>query len=132
MGFKLAPAPTPPLYAHPTNEHARRGAFATKQLWVTPYSDDERWPAGKYPLGGDMAGIDAWTSLVSCPLMLALLYGRAPDRYSCLSAMRAFRALHTFAINNVSLLAVIVDERVVGVSCGCWLGALQRWTGSDA
>ena len=67
VGFKLAPAPTPPVYAHPTNEHARRGAFATKQLWVTPYSDDERWPAGKYPLGGDMSGIDAWTSLVSCP-----------------------------------------------------------------
>ena len=64
VGFKLAPAPTPPVYAHPTNEHARRGAFATKQLWVTPYSDDEKWPAGKYPLGGDMAGIEAWTSLV--------------------------------------------------------------------
>lgn len=65
VGFKLAPAPSPPMYAHPTNEHARRGAFATKQLWVTPYSDDEKFPAGKYPLGGDMAGIEAWTSLVS-------------------------------------------------------------------
>ena len=57
VGFKLAPAPTPPMYAHPTNEHARRGAFATKQLWVTPHSDDEKWPAGKYPLGGDMSGM---------------------------------------------------------------------------
>ena len=65
MAWKLAPAPTPPLYAHPSNEHARRGAFATKQLWVTPHSDDEKWPAGKYPLGGDMAGIAEWTSLVS-------------------------------------------------------------------
>jgi hypothetical protein len=65
VAWKLAPAPTPPVYAHPTNEHARRGAFATKQLWVTPHSDDEKWPAGKYPLGGDMAGIAEWTSLVS-------------------------------------------------------------------
>ena len=106
MGFKLAPAPTPPLYAHLTNEHARRGAFATKQLWVTPYSDDERWPAGKYPLGGDMAGIDAWTSLVSCPLMLALLYDRASDRDLCVSAMRAFRALRTVPMDKDSLLEV--------------------------
>ena len=72
VGFKLAPAPTPPMYAHPTNEHARRGAFATKQLWVTPYSDDERWPAGKYPLGGDMAGLEAWTSLVRPFLICSL------------------------------------------------------------
>ena len=109
MGFKLAPAPTPPLYAHPSNEHARRGAFATKQLWVTPYSDDERWPAGKYPLGGDMAGIDAWTSLVSCPLVLALLYGRAFDRDLYVSAMIAFRALHTVPRNRSSLLVVMLD-----------------------
>ena len=106
MGFKLAPAPTPPLYAHPTNEHARRGAFATKQLWVTPYSDDERWPAGKYPLGGDMAGIDAWSSLVSCSLMLALPYGGAFDGDKCLPTIIAFRALHTVPLNKISLLKV--------------------------
>ena len=46
VAWKLIPAATPPVYADPSNEHARRGAFATKQLWVTPHSDDERWPAG--------------------------------------------------------------------------------------
>ncbi len=86
VGFKLAPAPTPPMYAHPTNEHARRGAFATKQLWVTPHSDDEKWPAGKYPLGGDMAGVEAWTSLVRpflvCnPILLCSLDGSGPVKH---------------------------------------------------
>ena len=47
VAWKLIPAATPPVYAHPSNEHARRGAFATKQLWVTPHSDDEHWPAGE-------------------------------------------------------------------------------------
>lgn len=83
VGFKLAPAPTPPMYAHPTNEHARRGAFATKQLWVTPYSDDEKWPAGKYPLGGDMAGIEAWTSLVR------LFSTYNPHHHPCLSMSKS-------------------------------------------
>lgn len=26
----------------------KRGAFARHALWVTPYSDDEKWPAGSY------------------------------------------------------------------------------------
>ena len=47
VAWKLIPAATPPVYAHSSNEHARRGAFATKQLWVTPHSDDEHWPAGE-------------------------------------------------------------------------------------
>ena len=59
------PAASPPVYAHPSNEHPRRGAFATKQLWVTPHSDDEKFPAGDYPLlAGDTNNIANWTSLV--------------------------------------------------------------------
>ena len=65
VAWKLMPAPSPPVYAHLSNEHSRRGAFATKQLWVTPYSDDEKWPAGEYPLmAGDNNNIVTWTGLV--------------------------------------------------------------------
>jgi primary-amine oxidase len=65
VAWKLVPAPSPPVYAHASNEHARRGAFATKQLWVTPHSDDEKWPAGEYPLmAGDNNNILTWTGLV--------------------------------------------------------------------
>ncbi|BDA42557.1 Primary amine oxidase [Coccomyxa sp. Obi] len=64
VAWKLMPAASPPVYAHPSNEHPRRGAFATKQLWVTPYSDDEKFPAGDYPLlAGDTNNIANWTSL---------------------------------------------------------------------
>lgn len=63
------PAPSPPVYADPSNEHHRRGAFATKQLWVTPHSDDEKFPAGDYPvMAGDTNNILNWTSLVLCPI----------------------------------------------------------------
>jgi primary-amine oxidase len=41
---------------------ARRAGFIGHNLWVTPYREDERYPAGDYPTqshGGD--GLPAWT-----------------------------------------------------------------------
>ena len=41
----------------------RRAAFATRNLWVTPYEPDERRAAGDHPnqhAGGD--GLPAWTA----------------------------------------------------------------------
>ena len=61
VAWKLAPAPTPPLYANPKSDHARRGAFATKHLWVTPYDDNEFYPAGQYPLEPNPQGLKQWT-----------------------------------------------------------------------
>jgi primary-amine oxidase len=65
VAWKLVPGPLPPLYADPSSEHAKRGAFATKNLWVTPYSDDEFFPAGIYPLEPNPIGIVEWTANVS-------------------------------------------------------------------
>lgn len=67
MAWKLIPAYLPPVYAAPTSEHAKRGAFATKHLWVTPHSDDEIYPAGMYPLEPNPIGIVEWTANVSSP-----------------------------------------------------------------
>ena len=65
VAWKLVPGGNPPMYAHPSSEHPRRAAFATKNLWVTPHSDDERFPAGDYCLRvGDNSGLLAWTALV--------------------------------------------------------------------
>ena len=65
MAWKLVPGGNPPMYAHPTSEHPRRAAFATKNLWVTPHSDDERYPAGDYCMRvGDTSGLLEWTALV--------------------------------------------------------------------
>jgi primary-amine oxidase len=63
VGYKLVPGATPTLLAQPDSSIAQRAAFATKNLWVTPYSPDERRAAGDYPnqhVGGD--GLPRWTS----------------------------------------------------------------------
>eukprot|EP00884_Botryococcus_braunii_P004086 jgi/Botrbrau1/13679/Bobra.0378s0010.1 len=62
VAWKLIPGSLPPVYAAPTSEHAKRGAFATKHLWVTPHSDDEIFPAGMYPLEPNPIGIVEWTA----------------------------------------------------------------------
>lgn len=61
--YKLLPGATPTLIAHPSSSVGRRAAFATRNLWVTPYRADERRAAGDYPnqhQGGD--GLPRWTS----------------------------------------------------------------------
>ena len=63
VGYKLVPGPTPTLLASPESSVGRRAAFATRNLWVTPYAPEERRPAGNYPNqhpGGD--GLPAWTA----------------------------------------------------------------------
>ena len=63
VGYKLVPGPTPTLLASPTSSVGRRAAFATRNLWVTPYRPEERRAAGDYPNqhpGGD--GLPRWTA----------------------------------------------------------------------
>jgi primary-amine oxidase len=63
VGYKLVPASTPTLLADPDSSVGRRAAFATRNLWVTPYRADERRAAGDHPnqhAGGD--GLPRWTA----------------------------------------------------------------------
>jgi primary-amine oxidase len=60
--YKLVPGPSVLAFSHPDASPNQRAKFATKHLWVTPFSPDERYPAGDYPNqhpGG--AGLPAWT-----------------------------------------------------------------------
>ena len=62
-GYKLLPAASPTLLAHPISSVGRRAGFAAHNLWVTPYASDERRAAGDHPNqhpGGD--GLPAWTA----------------------------------------------------------------------
>jgi primary-amine oxidase len=63
VGYALHPAGLPLLLADESSSIHSRAAFATKHLWVTKYSADERYPAGdlvnQHP--GD-AGLPAWTA----------------------------------------------------------------------
>jgi primary-amine oxidase len=62
VAWKLMVPAAPLLIATPESLLTARGAFATKSLWVTPHSDEERWPAGNYTIqseGGQ--GLSAFT-----------------------------------------------------------------------
>jgi primary-amine oxidase len=63
VAYKLLPASTPTLLAAEGSVVRKRAAFATHNLWVTPYAEDERRAAGPWPnqhVGG--AGLPAWTA----------------------------------------------------------------------
>jgi primary-amine oxidase len=61
VGYALMPGENMVPLATADSSLCRRGAFATRHLWVTPYAPDERYPAGDYPNqhpGG--AGLPEW------------------------------------------------------------------------
>jgi primary-amine oxidase len=63
VAYKLVPGSTPTLLADPDSSVAKRAGFATRNLWVTPYSPEEWRAAGDYPnqhAGGD--GLPKWTA----------------------------------------------------------------------
>jgi len=63
VAYRLIPRATPTLLAGEDASVAARAAFATRNLWVTPYAPDERRAAGDFPsqhAGG--AGLPAWTA----------------------------------------------------------------------
>ncbi len=80
VAYKLVPGSTPTLLANPDSSVAQRAAFATRNLWVTPYAPDERRAAGDYPnqhAGGD--GLPRWTkadrSIVERDVVLWYTFG---------------------------------------------------------
>ncbi|MET1153599.1 primary-amine oxidase [Arthrobacter sp.] len=48
VGYKLMPQGQPTLLADPESSVAKRAAFAAKDLWVTQYAEDERYPSGDF------------------------------------------------------------------------------------
>lgn len=48
VGYKLHSQNQPTLLADPDSSIARRAVFATKDLWVTRYAEDERYPTGDF------------------------------------------------------------------------------------
>ncbi len=62
-GYLLMPGENSLPFAQPDSWVRKRAGFLNAHLWVTPYSDTERYAAGDYPnqsKGGD--GLPKWTS----------------------------------------------------------------------
>ncbi|MEM9088765.1 MAG: primary-amine oxidase [Cyanobacteria bacterium P01_F01_bin.53] len=61
--YKLMPGENTLPLAQPAASVSKRAAYMSQHLWVTPYHEDEKYPAGDYPNqnpGG--AGLPHWTS----------------------------------------------------------------------
>ncbi len=61
--YLLMPGENSLPFAQPDSSVRKRAGFLNAHLWVTPYSDTERYAAGDYPnqsKGGD--GLPKWTS----------------------------------------------------------------------
>ena len=55
-GYKLVAQPSPLMLAQEGSFVHRRGGFATKHIWVTPFDPDQKYASGDYPnvhAGGD-------------------------------------------------------------------------------
>ncbi|GAX84570.1 hypothetical protein CEUSTIGMA_g11991.t1 [Chlamydomonas eustigma] len=64
VAYKLVPAAHPPLLAQPGSIIYEKAHFATKNLWVTPFSSEvQRYPAGEYVLQAKTCtGLAEWTA----------------------------------------------------------------------
>lgn len=68
VAYKIMTNAAPVMLATPSSLLQKRGGFALKNIWVTPHSEEERWPAGDYTIqskGGE--GLPLWTKQVRLP-----------------------------------------------------------------
>ena len=62
-GYALIPGENAVPFSLPDSWIRKRAGFLNAHLWVTPYREDERYPAGDYPYGSrGGAGLPQWTS----------------------------------------------------------------------
>ncbi|GAX75117.1 hypothetical protein CEUSTIGMA_g2561.t1 [Chlamydomonas eustigma] len=62
VAFKIMPGPTPAMMMGPNSLVHRRARFATRNLWVTPYDDDQMFPAGNHVVQSQKClGLAEWT-----------------------------------------------------------------------
>lgn len=62
-GYKLVPSGSFPAMLDPNSPVLKRAEVIGHTLWVTPYSDEERWPAGDFPnLSAADTGLAKWTA----------------------------------------------------------------------
>ena len=62
VAYKLVPGGCFPAMMDPSSRVFRRAQAIGHTLWVTPYSEDERWPCGEFPVQAEVdAGLPAWT-----------------------------------------------------------------------
>jgi primary-amine oxidase len=62
VAYRLCPGETTLPFALPDAPMLKRAAFLTRNLWVTPFDPDQRYPAGDYPnQNPHTEGLPNWT-----------------------------------------------------------------------
>ena len=62
VGYKLVPGGCMPAMLAPSSPVLQRAEVIGHTLWVTPYQEDERWPAGEFPTQATTdSGLPEWT-----------------------------------------------------------------------
>ncbi|WP_047866713.1 primary-amine oxidase [Rubrobacter aplysinae] len=62
VGYKLVPGACMPAMLDPSSPVLQRAGVIGHTLWVTPYSEKERWPAGELPTQSETdTGLPEWT-----------------------------------------------------------------------
>lgn len=62
VAFKIMPGPTPAMMMRPSSLVYQRALFATKNLWVTPHHDEQRYAAGEHVVQSKHClGLGVWT-----------------------------------------------------------------------
>jgi primary-amine oxidase len=63
VGYKLVPSGSFPAMINLSSPVMKRAGVIGHTLWVTPFADDERWPAGEFPnLAEFDTGLAQWTA----------------------------------------------------------------------
>ena len=61
-GYKLEASASVPAMLHPDSVVLRRAGVVEHAVWVTPYAEDQRWPAGEFCNQSERdAGLPEWT-----------------------------------------------------------------------
>jgi primary-amine oxidase len=62
VGYKLEPEGCFPAMIDPESPVFKRAQVIGHNLWVTPYSEEERWPSGEFPVQSEVdSGLAEWT-----------------------------------------------------------------------
>jgi primary-amine oxidase len=123
--YRLVPLDPVPTFSSPQSSVARRAAFMTRQLWVTPFHRDEMHAAGRYPnqsAGGD--GLPTWTAadhpLVDTDLVVWHTFGLhhlpRPEDFPVQPVVTAGFALHPSGFFDENP-ALDVPSASSGMSC---------------
>jgi primary-amine oxidase len=80
VSYKLVPGGCFPAMMDPSSPVFRRAQVIGHTLWVTPYSENERWPCGEFPVQAEAdAGLPAWTeqnrSIENADVVLWYVFG---------------------------------------------------------